>query len=296
MPELPEVETVRRGLANAMIGHRIERLDLRRDDLRFPFPPDFRQRVQGARIERMDRRAKYLLGLTDRGDVLIMHLGMSGRFTIVPAGGRALEPGVFYHAATAGAGDGPHDHVIFDLDDGTRIVYADPRRFGIMDLARADGLHEHKLLRGIGVEPLDDTFDAAYLAARLKGREAPLKAALLDQRIIAGLGNIYVCEALFRAGLSPQRKSGTVVDDGRPTPAVHRLVDSIKTVLRDAIAAGGSSLRDYAQANGELGYFQHTFEVYDQEGKPCRRPGCGGIVERVTQSGRSTFFCSTCQE
>ncbi|WP_137388336.1 bifunctional DNA-formamidopyrimidine glycosylase/DNA-(apurinic or apyrimidinic site) lyase [Rhodoligotrophos defluvii] len=290
MPELPEVETVRRGLAGVMAGHRIDRLELRRHDLRFPFPPDFRQRLQGARVERIDRRAKYLLGLTDRGDVLIMHLGMSGRFTIVPPEGQARKPGTFYHAAAAGAGEGPHDHVIFAMDDGTRIVYADPRRFGIMDLAVEEELAAHRLLKDIGMEPLDDAFDAAYLGARFAGRQAPLKAALLDQRIIAGLGNIYVCEALFRAGLSPERKAGSLSPQG-----LERLVGSIKAVLQDAIAAGGSSLRDYAQANGELGYFQHTFEVYDREGQPCRRGGCGGTVERVVQSGRSTFYCRTCQ-
>ena len=278
-----------------MAGRRIAQLDVRREDLRFPFPPDFRQRLQGARIDRLERRAKYIIAYTDRDDAVLMHLGMSGRFTILPPDGARREPGVFYHEKSAGAGDGPHDHVVFDLDDGTRIVYADPRRFGLMDIAPAGDIQQHKLLRDIGVEPLGDDLTAQYLSERFKGRKAPLKAALLDQRIIAGLGNIYVCEALFRSALSPERAAGSIVKGVRPTKEIRLLVDNVRSVLTDAIAAGGSSLRDYAQASGELGYFQHSFDVYDREGKPCPRPGCSGTIERIVQSGRSTFLCRKCQ-
>ncbi|MGF7159055.1 formamidopyrimidine-DNA glycosylase [Rhodoligotrophos appendicifer] len=295
MPELPEVETVRRGLTDALVGHRITRVLLRRPDLRFPLPHGFAERLQGARVEALDRRAKYILGHTDRNEVLIMHLGMSGRFTVLPAEGVAQRPGIFYHPSTAGAGNGPHDHVVFETDEGTRIVYADPRRFGFMDLVAEAELSEHWLLKGIGIEPLDEGFDAAYLARKLEGKKAPLKAALLDQRLVAGLGNIYVCEALFRAKLSPLRLAGTIAKDGKATARTRLLIDSIKSVLREAISAGGSSLRDFAQADGELGYFQHSFDVYDRDGKPCRREGCRGFVERVVQSGRSTFYCGTCQ-
>jgi formamidopyrimidine-DNA glycosylase len=296
MPELPEVETVRRGLAQAMAGQRIVGLEVRRDGLRFPFPADFRQRLQGATLERFERRAKYILAYTDRRDALLIHLGMSGRFTILPPTGPAEGPATFYYNQAQAQGSGAHDHVVFDLEDGTRVIYSDPRRFGLMDITPAEQAREHRLLRGIGVEPLGDDFTPSYLAERFRDKKAPLKAALLDQRIVAGLGNIYVCEALFRSGLSPERAAGSIVRSKGASPQVRALVANIRTVLEDAIAAGGSTLRDYVQVNGELGYFQHQFDVYDREGKPCPRPGCKGAVERIVQSGRSTFFCRTCQK
>ncbi len=295
MPELPEVETVRRGLVAAMEGKRIAGVTLRRPDLRFPIPADFAARLTGRRIVRIDRRAKYLLAHTDGGDVALMHLGMSGRFTIVPPGGFAAEPGRFYHNGATGAGEGPHDHVVLALEDGTRIVYTDPRRFGVMDLVAEAGLAGHRLLRDLGVEPLGNAFNAPYLAEAFAGRRTPVKAALLDQRKVVGLGNIYVCEALFRARISPRRLAASLAPKGVPTARLERLVAAARAVLQDAIAAGGSSLRDYARADGELGYFQHTFDVYDRAGEPCRREGCTGTVSSIVQSNRSTFYCGRCQ-
>ena len=292
MPELPEVETVRRGLEPALVGRVITRVDLRRKDLRFPFPPDFQARLEGARVERLERRAKYILAGTDRGDRLILHLGMTGRFTIFRSDGRIATPGEFYDdTAAAGTADGPHDHVVFHLDDGTRIVYSDHRRFGLMDLERPG--EAHPLLAEIGVEPLGNALNGDYLRDAFAGKTAPLKAALLDQRIIAGLGNIYVCEALYRARLNPRRKAGTIAR--KSDPRADDLVRHIRDVLTEAIAAGGSTLQDYRAADGSKGDFQERFLVYDREGAPCHTPGCASKIRRIVQSGRSTFFCPTCQ-
>jgi formamidopyrimidine-DNA glycosylase len=292
MPELPEVETVRRGLEPAILGRRIVQVELRRKDLRFPFPKDFRERLEGAKIESLSRRAKYILAETDRRDRLILHLGMTGRFTILQPSGEVSVPGEFYDdTAATGTADGPHDHVVFHLEGGTRIVYSDHRRFGLMDLERPG--ESHKLLFGLGVEPLGNGLNAAYLAAAFAGKSAPLKAALLDQRIIAGLGNIYVCEALFRAGLSPRRKSGTLVKKSSPDPRLEVLVRHIRDILEEAIRAGGSTLQDYRNAAGEQGSFQQRFRVYDREGETCAN---GHRVRRIVQSGRSTFFCPSCQK
>ena len=292
MPELPEVETVRRGLAPVLEGRRIAHVTQRRPDLRFPLPPRFAERLTGRRISRLDRRAKYILvriePLGAAGEeVLIMHLGMSGRFTIHgPEGTRA--PGLFHHGMP---GAERHDHIVFDMEDGTRIVYADHRRFGFMDLVAHAALATSAHLAALGPEPLGNDFSAATLSGRLKNRRAPIKAALLDQRTVAGLGNIYVCEALWRAGISPNRSAASVAGPMRS----ERLAAAIRSVLLDAIAAGGSTLRDYAHTDGELGYFQHTFAVYDREGEACSKPGCGGTVKRIVQSGRSTFYCPRCQ-
>jgi formamidopyrimidine-DNA glycosylase len=293
MPELPEVETVRRGLAPAMEGATILRAEVRRPDLRFPFPADFAGRLQGRRIEALARRAKYLLADLDDGTVLVMHLGMTGRFTVTLPSGPAEAPGVFHHET---GGDAAHDHVVLHLSGGTRIVYNDARRFGFMTLVPRATLDDHPLFEGMGVEPLGNELDGAALARLFRGKAAPLKAALLDQRLVAGLGNIYVSEALHRAGLSPRRAAGTLArKGGGPTAAADRLAAEIKAVLAEAVEAGGSSLRDYAHTDGSLGYFQHAFRVYDREGEPCPRPGCRGVVRRLVQSGRSTFFCGVCQ-
>jgi formamidopyrimidine-DNA glycosylase len=271
MPELPEVETVRRGLALKMTGRRILRAELRRADLRRPFPPALAARLKGARIGALGRRGKYILVELDADGLLLLHLGMSGRIT---AGSAAVPPA-------------PHDHVILTLDDGTVIRFNDARRFGTLDYLKRSEASSHPLLAGLGPEPLEAGFDGDYLAARLAGKLTPIKAALLDQRVVAGLGNIYVCEALFRAGLSPRRLARSI----GPTRA-DRLAAAIRSVLTEAIAAGGSSLRDYVQADGELGYFQHRWAVYGHEGAPCPGCTCGGGVRRIVQSGRSTFFCA----
>jgi formamidopyrimidine-DNA glycosylase len=293
MPELPEVETVKRGLEPALVGRTILTVELRRPDLRFPFPPDFQLRLQGARVESLSRRAKYILATTNRGDSLILHLGMTGRFTILKRDGTRSAPGEFYDdSVSPGTADGPHDHVVFHLDDGTRIVYADPRRFGMMDL-EAEG-EVHKLLAQIGVEPLGNELSGAVLKAAFTGRKVPLKAALLDQRIIAGLGNIYVCEVLFRTKLSPTRAAGTLT---KPKDArCDDLVRHIRDVLEEAIRVGGSTLQDYRSADGEKGAFQERFQVYDREGEACPTPGCRSTIHRIVQSGRSTFYCPTCQK
>jgi len=292
MPELPEVETVKRGLEPALAGRVLARVELRRKDLRFPFPADFRARLEGARIEGLSRRAKYILADTNRGDRLILHLGMTGRFTILRPDGSVRTPGEFYDdTAAAGSADGPHDHVVFHLDDATRIVYSDHRRFGLMDIERPG--EAHKLLQGIGVEPLGNELSAAYLREAFAGKAAPLKAALLDQRIIAGLGNIYVCEALYRTRLSPRRKAGSLVK--KNDTRLDDLVRHIRDILSEAIAAGGSTLQDYKTVDGQSGSFQERFLVYDREGEACRSPGCASTVRRLVQSGRSTFFCPTCQ-
>jgi formamidopyrimidine-DNA glycosylase len=298
MPELPEVETVRRGLEPALTGRRIVGLDLRRRDLRFPFPDRFRARVEGATVEALSRRAKYLIAELSTGEGLVMHLGMTGRFIIEPPGGlskgaAAQEPGAFYadvgrHLA--------HDHVVMVLSDGGRIIYNDVRRFGFMDLAPLATIATSRHFAAMGIEPLGNALSGEVLAELFHGKVAPLKAALLDQRLIAGLGNIYVCEALFRTGLNPEAPAGTIATaTGRPRPAAHRLAAVIRDVLNEAIAAGGSTLRDFAHTDGSLGYFQHRFQVYDREGEACVTPGCGHVVRRIVQSGRSTFFCPSCQ-
>jgi formamidopyrimidine-DNA glycosylase len=278
MPELPEVETVCRGLVHLLQGRRLTHVAVRRKDLRIPFPPGLAGRLEGRRIARIGRRAKYIVMELDDSQALIIHLGMSGRMTAV-ASGQPL---------------GAHDHVVFCADDGTEVRFNDPRRFGLMTLCPQAALAAHKLFRTLGPDPLGPDFTPARLAAALKGRTTSLKAALLDQRIVAGLGNIYVCEALFRAGLSPRRRAGTV------TPArAQVLVPAIRAVLTEAIAVGGSSLRDHIQPNGELGYFQHNWRVYGRAGELCHNAaahGGRGLIQRIVQGGRSTFFCPKCQK
>lgn len=296
MPELPEVETVRRGLQPVMEGARIIRVEQRRADLRFAFPADFAARLEGRQITSLGRRAKYLIADLDDGMVLTSHLGMSGSFRIEADEDGSLKPGVFHHARSK---DGKHDHVVFHVDGPAgqaRVIYNDPRRFGYMDLMARSALADHPWFKSLGVEPTGNSLDANELAGRLAGKKAPLKAALLDQRIIAGLGNIYVCEAMWRAQLSPVKPAGRLVrKSGKPTEALERLTQCIRTVIDQAIAAGGSSLRDHIRTDGTLGYFQHGFSVYDREGKTCPRPGCGDTVRRMVQSGRSTFYCPRCQ-
>ena len=296
MPELPEVETVRRGLQETMEGARIERVLLSRPDLRFPFPEDFAARLTGRRVESLSRRAKYLLAELDGGLVLAMHLGMSGSFRIESPTGTSL-PGLFVHPRSR---ERLHDHVRLTLSTraGTQavIVFNDPRRFGYMTLIERGQMEAHPYFRDLGVEPTGNQLSGEALSPAFAGRSAPLKAVLLDQKIIAGLGNIYVCEALWRSRLSPRRAAGTLVKrDGKATKRLGLLADHIRQTIADAIAAGGSSLRDYRQADGSMGYFQHSFAVYDQEDEPCRHGGCRGVVKRVVQSGRSTFFCPVCQ-
>lgn len=285
MPELPEVETVRRGLAPSMVGATVARVELRRPDLRFPLPAGFEKRLLGSRIETLDRRGKYLIAALSSGESLIMHLGMSGRFTVEAA--TKKRPGGF--AAALGA-DQQHDHVVLHMEGATRsvITYNDVRRFGFMDLVAQDDLENSKHFRGMGPEPLSNAFSSGALSASLKGKTTPIKAALLDQRVVAGLGNIYACEALYRARISPRRKAGSVA--GKRGERLHT---AIVDVLRDAIEAGGSTLRDFAGADGGLGYFQHRFDVYGREGEPCLT--CGRAVSRVVQGGRSSFFCGVCQ-
>jgi formamidopyrimidine-DNA glycosylase len=292
MPELPEVETVRLGLAPVMEGAVIEKADLRRPDLRIAFPPDFAKRLKGRRVVGLGRRAKYLLADLDSGDVLVMHLGMSGSFRI-EADGKAAIAGTYYHPRSERRA---HDHVVFHLSNGVTVIFNDPRRFGLMDLVPRAALDASKHFRGMGIEPLGNVLDGGTLARLFAGRSAPLKAALMDQRLIAGLGNIYVCEALWRAELLPSRRAGSLATKtGKPRPGADRLAVAIREVLRAAIAAGGSSLRDHRRIDGELGDFQHEFAVYDREGEPCLRPGCRGVIRRRVQSGRSTFYCPVCQ-
>jgi formamidopyrimidine-DNA glycosylase len=291
MPELPEVETVRRGLLPVMEGARIDKVEQRRKDLRIPFPRGFAKRLTGRHVVSLGRRAKYLLADLDDGAVLVMHLGMSGSFRI-EADSATVTPGGYYHARTKLKA---HDHVVFHMSSGVRVVFNDPRRFGLMDLVPRAEIETSKHFKSIGVEPLGNELDGALLARLFKGRAAPLKAALMDQRLIAGLGNIYVCEALWRARLSPERAAGTVAKkSGAPTERAETLAEAIKAVLEDAIAAGGSSLRDHIRANGELGDFQHRFAVYDREGESCLHKD-RGIIRRTVQSGRSTFYCPVCQ-
>lgn len=296
MPELPEVETVRRGLAPVMEGALILEAEVRRPDLRWPLPERMAERLAGRRVVGLGRRAKYLTAdLDDAGDgpeVLVMHLGMSGSFRI-DLGAATLTPGAF---ETPRSKAEAHDHVVLRLSSGARITYNDPRRFGAMLMVPRAGLETHPLFRDLGPEPLGNAFDAAYLAAACAGRATSLKAALLDQRIVAGLGNIYVSEALHRAGLSPLRAAGCLATARRgPAARAGRLVTSVREVLEEAILAGGSTLRDHAQVDGTLGYFQHRFRVYDREDAPCPAPGCRGTVQRLVQAGRSTFYCKVCQ-
>jgi formamidopyrimidine-DNA glycosylase len=292
MPELPEVETVRRGLAPALIGARLTRVEARRPDLRFPLPDGFVQRLTGATVLDLTRRAKYLLAPLDRGDTLVMHLGMTGRFEVEGADKQVRPPsskelGEFHYAAPR---DPKHAHVVFETDGGCRITYSDPRRFGFMDLIDTDKLAEHPWFSKMGPEPLGPDFNTDLLVRQFKDRKQNPKTLLLDQHVVAGLGNIYVCEALNRAHISPLKPAGKV-----KKAKLELLAQSVREILGEAIEAGGSSLRDYASTGGELGYFQHRFRVYDREGCPCPTSGCGGHIERIPQGGRSTFFCPVCQ-
>ncbi len=282
MPELPEVETVRAGLAPVMEGQVIARADVNRPDLRWPFPDRMAERLQGATVQQLRRRSKYILADLNTGETLLIHLGMSGRMLI---SGHTV--GDFHHAHPAPA---KHDHVVFHMGQGARITFNDARRFGAMDLMNTATQDEHWLVRDLGPEPLGNALNEAYLTTKLKGKNTPIKTALLDQKIIAGLGNIYVCEVLYRAGIHPARKAGRI-----SAARVAGLVPIIRDVLSEAIAAGGSSLKDYRQADGELGYFQHGFQVYDRTGQPCQTPDCSGEITRIVQSGRSSFFCPQCQ-
>jgi formamidopyrimidine-DNA glycosylase len=313
MPELPEVETVRLGLAPAMEGYVLTQVETRRGDLRVPFPKDFAARLRGRKVTLLRRRAKYILADLDSGETLVIHLGMSGRMSVYTHSRQRKLGNYVYDTPPDGAGDGKHDHVVFETDAPARIIFNDHRRFGLMTLVHTGRLEEDKLFKDIGIEPLSEGFDADYLAAALEGKKTPIKAALLDQRVIAGLGNIYVCEALFRAGISPKRLAGSVKRE-----RIGLLVAAIKKVLKDAIAAGGSTLRDHAQATGDPGNFQHHFLVYGREGLKCKntasssaavghkstassseaighKRSCPGTVKRIVQSGRSTFYCPKCQ-
>jgi formamidopyrimidine-DNA glycosylase len=293
MPELPEVETVRRGLQPVMEGARIVKAEARRGDLRRPLPKDFVKRLEGRTVTGLGRRAKYLLADLSSGEVLMMHLGMSGSFRVTQENDETT-PREFHHPR---AEDRAHDHIVFHMSSGARIAFNDPRRFGLMLLVPRTELADHPLMKQVGPEPLGNAFDAAMLAAACRGKKTSLKAALSDQKVVAGLGNIYVCEALHRARLSPKRQASTIATRaGAPTARAEALVTAIKAVLQDAIKAGGSSLRDHRRTDGELGYFQHHFRVYDREGEPCVTPGCKGTVKRIVQSGRSTFYCPTCQK
>ncbi len=295
MPELPEVETVRRGLAPVMEGAVLSSVTLNRPDLRFPFPTDFAERLKGSRILSMGRRAKYLIAETDRREALIMHLGMSGSFRI-ETDAAFIQPGVFHMPRSERK---VHDHVVFGLtgpDGLTEVIYNDPRRFGFMDLVSIDDLQSCKHFAKMGIEPTGNELNGETLAMLFNGKSAPLKAALLDQSLIAGLGNIYACEALWRSGLSPRRKAATIARmGGKSTSRSEALALHIRDIIAEAIEAGGSSLRDHRQTNGELGYFQHRFSAYDREGERCAKPECSGTISRITQAGRSTFYCPTCQ-
>jgi formamidopyrimidine-DNA glycosylase len=282
MPELPEVETVCGGLAPVMEGQVIARAEINRPDLRWPFPEHMAQRLTGQRVERLRRRSKYILADLNGGETLLIHLGMSGRMTV---SGDPLGRFVRAHPPAQ-----KHDHVVLNMQSGARIVFNDPRRFGMMDLMATKHADQHRLLAVLGPEPLGNDFHEDHLIGAFKGRNTPVKTALLDQRIVAGLGNIYVCEVLYRAKIAPTRKIGKIAPR-----RVAALVPVIRRVLQEAIAAGGSSLRDFRQADGELGYFQHSFDVYGREGEPCHTPGCNGVIQRITQGGRSTFYCLQCQ-
>jgi len=286
MPELPEVETIRRGLEPVLTGARLRRVRARRPNLRFPFPDGFVQRLTGARVERLERRGKYILAPLDRDETLIIHLGMTGRFEI-EGGGEGSPPAAFALAAPA---DTRHAHVVFETEAGAVVTFFDARRFGFMDLASTDTLDVHPRFAAMGPEPLGDAFDGPYLKAAFAGRRAGAKALLLDQSLVAGLGNIYVCEALHRARVSPVKPAGSI--GGR---RLIELVAAVRSILEEAIIAGGSTLRDYAGADGALGYFQHRFEAYGRAGEACGSPGCGGAIVRIVQAGRATFYCPSCQ-
>ncbi len=293
MPELPEVETVRRGLAAAMEGARFDKVEAHRRDLRWPLPRDFVARLEGKSVTGLGRRAKYLLADLSSGDVLLMHLGMSGSFRVARDGHAGI-PGAFHRERSQARA---HDHVVFHMSSGARISFNDPRRFGSMKIVPRAKLAREKLLRDIGPEPLGNAFDAAMLARACAGKNTSLKAALSDQKVIAGLGNIYVCEALSRARLSPRRRAASIAGRaGQPNERAQNLVAAIKAVLHEAIAAGGSSLRDHRRTDGELGDFQHCFRVYDREDERCPTPGCKGNIRRIVQAGRSTFYCPACQK
>ncbi len=297
MPELPEVETVCRGLAPAMLRHKFKTVETKREGLRFPFPPDFASQIAGRRVERLYRRAKYMILELDTGTSIIIHLGMSGRFIIERAGDlhseESHEPGAFNQKIIRHAA---HDHVRFEMENGYILTYNDVRRFGFMDLVATNELATCRHFANMGLEPLGNGFNAQVMATLFKGRKTPLKAALLDQRLIAGLGNIYVCEALNRSGLSPLRAAGTLCGkNGKATAKAETLARQIRMVLEEAIEAGGSTLRDFAQTDGSLGYFQHRFRAYDRKGEACSNAGCNGHIERMVQSGRSTFYCASCQ-
>jgi formamidopyrimidine-DNA glycosylase len=296
MPELPEVEIVRRGLEPALGGRVFARVDQHRPDLRFPLPENFAGRLRGRKVERLERRGKYLLAHLSGGDVLLMHLGMTGCFSVhkrLSHRYERIEGGVKDNGAAA---PGTHDHIVFHMQGGGTVTYNDPRRFGFMLLIAESELSEHPLLHHLGIEPLSQALTPEYLGQHARGKKMSLKPFLADQRIIAGLGNIYACEALYRARLSPKRGAATIASKtGRPNPRAAALAPAIRAVLDDAIAAGGSSLRDYRHADGELGAFQHSFCVYGRAGKPCLRQGCGGTVRRIVQAGRSTFYCPRCQ-
>ena len=292
MPELPQVETVRRGLQPALEGARFDHVLARRPDLRWPLPKDFVQRLEGKTVEGLGRRAKYLLADLSSGEVLLMHLGMSGSFRVFHDG-RKRKPGRFHHERTEHLA---HDHIVFAMSSGATVTFNDPRRFGFMKLVPRAKLEQEPLLRSLGPEPLGNAFDATMLTQACRGKKTSLKAALLDQRVVAGLGNIYVCEALFRARLSPRRLAATLATKkAEPTDHAKRLVNEIHTVLNQAIKAGGSSISDHRQTSGELGYFQHSFQVYDREGEHCPTPRCSGTIKRIVQTGRSTFLCPVCQ-
>ena len=299
MPELPEVETVCRGLEPVLVGATLRRVEVRRANLRFPFSENFSQRLEGKKIHTLFRRAKYLVAEIGKADTLVMHLGMSGRFTIHPplkASKRGARSAKNQFTPSNVNVNPKHDHVVFETNTGAKVIYNDPRRFGFMLLMSASERENHKLFKNLGVEPLGNQLTSAYLADRSAGKKVDLKAFLMDQRIVAGLGNIYVSEALHRAKLRPDRGAATLArKSGTPTKRAEVLVPAIRSVLEDAIAAGGSSLRDYRQADGELGYFQHAFAVYGREGEPCPRDGCNGKIKKIQQAGRSSFYCGTCQ-
>ena len=280
MPELPEVETVRRGLAPAMTGQRIARAEARRADLRFALPARLAERLTGARIINLTRRAKYLVAELDTDEALIMHLGMTGRFTL-----SSEQLGAFVHAAGR---DSKHDHIVLDLENGVRVTFNDARRFGFFEMWPLGELDAYPAFAALGPEPMSNAFNGPYLLAAFRGKKTPIKAALLDQRVVAGLGNIYVCEALFRSRVSPKRLAGSL----GPARA-ERLAGAVRTVIHEAIEAGGSSISDFAATDGSLGYFQHGFQVYGREGQACL--SCARAIKRLVQSGRSTFYCSTCQ-
>ena len=297
MPELPEVETVKRGLEPILLGQVIASVQLRRANLRFPFPEGFAETLAGAKILSLTRRAKYILVDLDNNHTLIAHLGMTGRFTALKPEGGGTNLGEFYFETGAKpVAGGLHDHVVFTLGNGVRLVYSDPRRFGMMDLTHTLQLAQHKLLKDLGIEPLGNKLIVKYLVEKFRGKSTPLKAALLDQRIIAGLGNIYVSEALNRAKLSPKRKAKTLVKAKSHDPRLDDLLRHIKDILNDAIFAGGSTLQDFVGADGEKGAYQQRFSAYDREGKHCFNQNCNGKIKRITQSGRSTFYCPTCQK